>query len=825
MKGIILIVLFQALSCISAIGQNAGRYVRTDYQYDLISNKVTQVNYQAKKGDQLYHKYEYDSDNRITHVYISIDNVTWALQAKYFYYGHGPLARVEIGSAVQGVDYAYTLQNWLKGVNSNTLVSNRDIGADGVSGLHRHFADDVAGYSLGYHSNDYTAIHSPSEGSFVSATAGSDLAVGNLYNGNISHVVIANRVFMSGNGSPLGTSYTYDQLNRIKTATSHVDANVVGTNAWSATTATNDYKEGYSYDANGNLLTQHRNAHGTNLNMEDLRYVYENKANGYERNTNRLRQVTDLVPANQWDDIESQLPENYDYDAIGNLIKDNSEGISAITWTLGGKVKQVTKTNGTILIFSYDAQGNRVSKELVTPSETRKTFYLRDASGNFMALYEKDQTGLKLIEQPIYGSDRLGQRNQTVILSNQAAQNGDSTHRYFLGHTSYEFKNHLDNVLAVYSDRTVWNGSKHITELTAANDYSSFGALRPGRSFSSKPYRFGFQGQEKDDEIKGNGNSYSFTYRIYDPRVGRFLSVDPIANSFPWNSPYSFVENRPIDSKEMEGMERYHYTYDLVNGQYKINNFMTEHMDKEGLGGALAYNLFGMDYKESHLLHYEGAMYEFGSKAEMNDFDPENPGDKMDLIPLLETVEKLEQINAILQEIADARGNSRSGGTRKSAAPQIRQSTNSKVQAKTATAAKSSTNQKITTTIKSSAGGTKTISGAKKITQTGTINGWKVGDPINNRTFKGAVPSWSTVRARYWKNRALNSSEGEFSPENKVRMQKGLAPQRVNPQTGKTESMELHHDPPQRDGGMYDVVEVWPSEHAAIDPYRQTGDK
>ena len=74
-------------------------------------------------------------------------------------------------------------------------------------------------------------------------------------------------------------------------------------------------------------------------------------------------------------------------------------------------------------------------------------------------------------------------------------------------------------------------------------------------------YRFGFQGQEKDDEIKGNGNSISFKYRIHDPRIGRFLSLDPMEKDYPWNSPYAFSENRVIDAIEMEGLESVLYTY------------------------------------------------------------------------------------------------------------------------------------------------------------------------------------------------------------------------------------------------------------------------
>src|SRR5690554_3300390 len=70
-------------------------------------------------------------------------------------------------------------------------------------------------------------------------------------------------------------------------------------------------------------------------------------------------------------------------------------------------------------------------------------------------------------------------------------------------------------------------------------------------------YRYGFQGQEKDDEVKGNGNSVNYKYRMHDPRVGRFFAVDPLASKYPHNGPYNFSENRVIDCIELEGLEAF----------------------------------------------------------------------------------------------------------------------------------------------------------------------------------------------------------------------------------------------------------------------------
>ena len=79
--------------------------------------------------------------------------------------------------------------------------------------------------------------------------------------------------------------------------------------------------------------------------------------------------------------------------------------------------------------------------------------------------------------------------------------------------------------------------------------------LVPNRHEDSKEYRYGFQGQEKDDELKGEGNSMNYTYRMQDTRIGRFFAVDPLFRKYPHNSSYAFSENRVIDGVELEGLE------------------------------------------------------------------------------------------------------------------------------------------------------------------------------------------------------------------------------------------------------------------------------
>jgi RHS repeat-associated protein len=72
-------------------------------------------------------------------------------------------------------------------------------------------------------------------------------------------------------------------------------------------------------------------------------------------------------------------------------------------------------------------------------------------------------------------------------------------------------------------------------------------------------YRYGFNGKENDNEVKGWGNQQDYGMRIYDPRLGRFLSVDPLAKSYPWNSPYAFAENDVLRNIDLDGEEKKHY--------------------------------------------------------------------------------------------------------------------------------------------------------------------------------------------------------------------------------------------------------------------------
>jgi RHS repeat-associated protein len=162
-------------------------------------------------------------------------------------------------------------------------------------------------------------------------------------------------------------------------------------------------------------------------------------------------------------------------------------------------------------------------------------------------------------ERHIYGSSMLGMDTDSLELISPVV--GDTTlYSYLVGNKRYQMSNHLGNVLAVISDKKLpvpVSGlvSYYLPEIVSTSDYSPFGVELEGRNFNSEKFRFGFNGMEKDDEVKGKGNSYTTEFREYDPRLGRWLSLDPLMVKYPFQSPYVAFNNNPILFKDPSGLE------------------------------------------------------------------------------------------------------------------------------------------------------------------------------------------------------------------------------------------------------------------------------
>jgi RHS repeat-associated protein len=564
---------------VGLMADHGNQFKKLVYRYDLISGKVNHVAYQPGQVDQFYHRYQYDAENKLTDVYTTRDSVHWERDASYRYYRHGPLARTELGQQrVQGIDYAYTLQGWLKGVNSTLLCNGEsDMGKDGfMEGENRTVARDAYGFALHYFDEDYLAIGNGTKFYGVSNLLGKHLDNSTgyrpLFNGNIS----AMSVNIGKLNMPAIYNYRYDQLNRLTGMEFFFAQNNCEDPAaelWDYGISHDEsYDEDISYDPNGNILTYRRNANASvSTDMDDLSYEYI-------AGTNKLDRIHDAVDPGFDFDIDDQNGHNYQYDAIGNLTADDQAYITSIDWTVYGKIKTIYKygdPSGVEQIdYTYDASGNRISKKVYNGNtgQDHFTWYVRDASGNVMAVYEySDEIGaLQLKERHLYGSSRLGIEKPELNVEGGTPSGvsmgllGEGYKSSFeRGRKYYELSNHLGNVLVTLSDKKIQFDDDQDDEVNwyepyvvSAQDYYPFGMLMPERQWSyGSGYRYGFNGKENDNEVKGNGVQYDYGFRIYDARIGKFLSVDPLTESYPWYTPYQFAGNKPIQFIDLDGLE------------------------------------------------------------------------------------------------------------------------------------------------------------------------------------------------------------------------------------------------------------------------------
>jgi RHS repeat-associated protein len=86
---------------------------------------------------------------------------------------------------------------------------------------------------------------------------------------------------------------------------------------------------------------------------------------------------------------------------------------------------------------------------------------------------------------------------------------------------------------------------------------SYFSSTPRGILLGLKSYHFSFNGKEKDDETYGEGNAYDFGSRIYNSRLGKWMSVDSRSREIPSESPYVGIGNKPIKFYDPDGNKNY----------------------------------------------------------------------------------------------------------------------------------------------------------------------------------------------------------------------------------------------------------------------------
>ncbi|WP_299117523.1 RHS repeat-associated core domain-containing protein, partial [uncultured Winogradskyella sp.] len=220
----------------------------------------------------------------------------------------------------------------------------------------------------------------------------------------------------------------------------------------------------------------------------------------------------------------ANLTTEYTYDANGNMETDENKGITRIDYNHLNLPTRVYLASGDI-IYIYDATGVKLRKVI---NETTITDY----AGNY--IYE-DGT-LKMLSHP-EGYIEPGNKQFNYV---------------------YQFKDHLGNIRLTYADSDGNGTINSATEIIEEHNYYPFGLKHKGyndvvsANVNSVARRFMFGGKEFNDEL--GLDWYDISARNYDPTIGRWMNLDPLAEDMRRHSPYNFGFDNPVYFQDPDGM-------------------------------------------------------------------------------------------------------------------------------------------------------------------------------------------------------------------------------------------------------------------------------
>ncbi len=329
-----------------------------------------------------------------------------------------------------------------------------------------------------------------------------------LFNGNIAET----QWKTANDNSKRWYTYEYDALNRITQGSS----------------SDGKYNlSGVTYDKIGNILTLQR----TGAIVEDVDYTnpshFDTMDNlTYQYDTgNKLQNMTDQVTLPfGFKKVNSSIATNtYNYDDNGNMTLDPNKGITEITYNHLNLPKTVTINNtehtGDIT-YIYDALGTKLKKMVTEGGSLTTTEY----AGNY--IYKNGI--LEFFNHP------EGYIEPTVT--------ADGIEKYTY---VYQYKDHLGNIRLSYTDADK-DGNIAQSEIVQEKNYYPFGMTHSGynNTLRGRNHNYGFGNKEEQDEL--NLGWIDITARNYDPTLGRWMNIDPLADQMRRHSPYNYAFGNPI---------------------------------------------------------------------------------------------------------------------------------------------------------------------------------------------------------------------------------------------------------------------------------------
>jgi RHS repeat-associated protein len=340
-----------------------------------------------------------------------------------------------------------------------------------------------------------------------------------LFNGNISSTLWRSK---GADSSLKDYIYDYDPLNRIISAVDN----------------TGNYNlDNVGYDLNGNIKSLQRSGHRNEAAtifgvMDQLVYEY---------NGNQLEKVTDATGIEFGFKDGTNTDDDYSYDANGNMISDKNKGITSIAYNHLNLPTQITFDNSSSISYIYDASG--VKQQKIVNDQQEETLEETYYAGNY--IYKKANASAP-VSLTFFNSE------EGYIEPEFDASKPNT----FVGFNyTYQYKDHLGNIRLAYEDLDGNGSIDPLTEIKEENHYYPFGLKHKGynNGITGRNHQYGYGGKEEQSEL---GLEWiDITARNYDASLGRWMNIDPHAETYYSLSSYQAMANNPISFIDPDGKD------------------------------------------------------------------------------------------------------------------------------------------------------------------------------------------------------------------------------------------------------------------------------